>query len=521
MRVVGVEEGHAAQQRRAAPGIHAFAEDRVQVRAQRARGHRCAGRAAADVDHQARCVGTDEIRRVAFPVALRGGIGEHDAAAGVERHRRVRQMVDAVAHEATHVPHAVDGRPGGVHLSVQEIACEAGRRDQGCCSPAHVARQFLGPKTQIGHRRRESHQAPQRIEQQQPGDARGGGEQNPDRGASQVDAKLDRQHGKDQPDHTERPQPQHAEQRHGQRHEVEEQVLPGAGHRHEPVVDQGLQHAREDLDARHQAGDVGRGVGVNVAQSRRGGTDQHVAIAKHVRGHVAAQNIDVGDGPEPLGAMREHDHFLAAVQPGAESGSGGVRRGLDTASRIGPPVIQPGGVTQGQREVRKHAPRKALTELDAAHDTVLVDRHVGVADGGGDIRQARDGKHFLQVPFVQPPQRHRQHHAAGVAHAVREHRVVAGVVHVGFHEQHVQTDGARRLRGDAAQQLGMERAAPGPAADRREALLVDRDDDDVAGRRRCQRCACAVLQQLDGAWHGLRQAQHRDQREEAGRQQQP
>jgi hypothetical protein len=95
------------------------------------------------------------------------------------------------------------------------------------------------------------------------------------------------------------------------------------------------------------------------------------------------------------------------------------------------------------------------------------------------------------------------------------------MLRVGLGEQQVQADAARAIGGHTAQQLGVQRPPPGPPTDRRHAGLVDRDDHDVLGRRLAHVGPGVVLQHAVEARHRLRQGQQRDQRDQAGGQQQP
>ena len=213
---------------------------------------------------------------------------------------------------------------------------------------------------------------------------------------------------------------------------------------------------------------------------------------KGVGRHCTAQHVDVGIGEKVAGPTRIRDLCALCALPGPAG------RGLGGSIRCARAV----GAGRGRHALHRHTEvgpgggGGALLQVQAADHAVDVGGHMDMAQSRRAARKRRPG-HFWRVGGHAVAAAHqRQHHAPAALQGLRQKQVVFGVVEVFLVEQNVQPDGARFLCGQLCDQLRMQRAAPGPAANGSDAAVVDGHHHDIGVRGPLRELQADVLHQV-------------------------
>lgn len=103
-----------------------------------------------------------------------------------------------------------------------------------------------------------------------------------------------------------------------------------------------------------------------------------------------------------------------------------------------------------------------------------------MAESGSGSRQLWNGEDFDQLPAeVELGGQDRQHNPPATGDRPSKNRIAGGVCARGLGEGDVQGDRSRPGGGESLDQLGVHTARPRPAADLRQARLIDRHDHDI------------------------------------------
>ena len=113
--------------------------------------------------------------------------------------------------------------------------------------------------------------------------------------------------------------------------------------------------------------------------------------------------------------------------------------------------------------------------VKAAHYAIGIHGHLRVAQGCGHAGKA------LQwwCGFALRGAGDGQNHFSAFLQRQLQQQVIAGVVQVFFAEDDIQPNGARLALLNAFQCSGVQGAAPGPAANAVNAVVINGDDDDI------------------------------------------
>ena len=218
---------------------------------------------------------------------------------------------------------------------------------------------------------------------------------------------------------------------------------------HPAILQLGVGDVRVDLHPRHVAA-IGYRHGIAIAQALRCHADQHPAAGEESLRHLAAQHADIGNGRKAFGWSK--------AQP--------------------PCRIAIGGLSAQCHQVRQRCAifRGGKAQRRSAHGAVGVDLRVRMADGSGPPGKC--------VHRIDPLERlavatgdeelHRETHAEAL-HGFGQRRVIGGRLG----QQQVHRYRLRTRIGELLEQFRMQAAWPRPAAQRGQALLVDRDDQDI------------------------------------------
>ena len=139
---------------------------------------------------------------------------------------------------------------------------------------------------------------------------------------------------------------------------------------------------------------------------------------------------------------------------------------------------------------------KAFPEIDAAGNSIRIEFHVDVADGGGHTGEDRCRWRFGDDPRSYRCLDHRQRDPAMRPYRVGQRLVTRMVVQRRFREQHVHCHRPRARFAQSIEQFRMHRPRPRPATDPRNAGVVDGDHHHILVGMVCRHRHGAVVDDL-------------------------
>ena len=167
------------------------------------------------------------------------------------------------------------------------------------------------------------------------------------------------------------------------------------------------------------------------------------------------------------------------AQPQAALGLSLRRAAHPRQVRLAP--VQP-GQRSGEVQVLARAARQPFRKIEAARNAIRVELDVHVPHRCGRGGKGLGRRDFPQLAGLRRLHEHRQHDPAVLRDGPGEDFVAGRVGAIRFGEQDVDRDALHTRLRQALEQRRVDRAAPGPAPHLVEALLVDRDNDDIVRR---------------------------------------